>query len=259
MEFPFRGLLVLALGSVCCSLASASATCGAGGYSSTYLLSASGADITLSFDYSTLGTGLYALSYGSSVDGSTAWTDNATSNSTFGWSAAYPIVGGSYDMAEEFSKNVYSLTNTNQTEAEYAILNLDATFWAGAGSDGNGYAEAWAYSTLENLSTDEQFIAEDFSFSGENVQSFDSYYFYDSDAGNNWSRSGLIYSGADTWTQNQGGWGGAALFYLAPGQTDYIETEAASFHIAYSTTPAPAALATFGLALIASMRRRRRS
>jgi MYXO-CTERM domain-containing protein len=259
MKLAMKGFGVLALTTVWCSMANAYAYSYGTAYVGTYLTSGSGTDVTLTFDYAMLGSGIGAYGYGSTIDNSVAWTDNFSTNGTYGLSMAFPTVGGSFDFAEEESINVFSLTNTSQSSYEFAVLNLDPSASAEAYSDGNGYGYGIGAAGLYNWSTGDNFIAQDVAFSGENIQGWDEYYFSQSVGGSSWVSYGYAYYGADSYAGGGASWGGAMYVLLAPGQTDLIATEAASYHEAYSTTPAPAAIAPFALGLLGALRRRKRA
>jgi MYXO-CTERM domain-containing protein len=240
-------------------MANALAYSGGSGYAGTYLVSGSGADVTLSLYGYALSSGVYAYSYGSSFDYSLAWTDGVMSNGTYGLSVAYSTVGGSYDQAEEFSTNYYILTNNSTTNYEFASLSLNASTTNSAYSDGNGYAESLAAAELVNLSSGDEFFVESEALSGANQLSVTEGYWYESIGGYTWSETDYTAYSADSSVWAGFGWGGSYGVWLAPGQTDLIATEAGSLHEAYSTTPAPAAIAPFALGLLAALRRRKRA
>jgi hypothetical protein len=259
MRIAVKGLGVLALAAVCCSMANADAYAGGEGYSGTYLVSGTGADVALSFYGSYLATGVYASSFGSSYDWSTAWTDGYSANGTLGYSFAYPELGASYDFAKETSTNYFTVTNSSPTDYEYAALSLSASGSAAAYSDGNGYGYGWGGGALVNLSTGDEFIAEDTAFSGLNEMGVNEYYFYSSLGGFSLASYSFSLYSPDSYVWGGASWSGDMWVLLAPGQTDLIATEAASEHEAYSTTPAPAAIAPFALGLLGALRRSKRA
>jgi hypothetical protein len=257
MRFTSKGLGVLALTAVCSSMANAYAFGGAWSSSGTYLVSGTGADVTLSFDYSVLWPDADTYSYGSSSDESVAWTDNYMSNGTYGISFANPVPGGSFDTNSEYSWNFYVLTNNSQSTYEFALLDLYTSNTAVAYSDGNGYGEAVASAMLFDETNGDQYSSMDIAFSGLNRQGWNEDYFSMSVGGSQWSQTLVTYFGADTWVGGGAGWSGAMELYLAPGETDIIGTSAATFHVAVNNTPGPAAMVPFAIGLAGVLRRRR--
>jgi len=260
MKSTFKIFGTIALAAVGASMANAYAQGVGSGYSSaTYYQSQAGL-------YFTAASGQYYGYAASFVGSNWAGADyyggavpDSQYSTVYGYSQAGPQVGGAGFYGSLATENFVTLTNLS---SHYDTLYI----YAQTQGYGSGYSSNWneygagvgageffdSYGLIFQESVGEGFTGG--RYGGASAFAFN----YDIYNGSSYAS----YYGGNSYAQSAAGSASDFQLYIlsfAPGASDSFYTYGSEAHVAYSTTPGPAAVAPFALGLIGALRRRKKA
>jgi len=260
MKSNYKILGTIALAAIGASMAHATAVGYGDGYASaSYYESSTGLYYTAQvgnyngYGYSYVGSNWYGVDYLN--------YDNGFYNSTFGESVAYDTPGaGSGFFGELYGEGGVTISNLSSHYDTLYVYAYTYGFGEGYSSSWNNYGEGEGVGEFfDSAGLIEQY-SEGFGAAlgrgyGGDYAAWENYDIY------NGYTSGFGFFGNVFPGYAYGYSSDYQLYtlYFAPGASDTFYTYSYDAHVAYATTPAPAAIAPFALGLIGALRRRKRA
>jgi MYXO-CTERM domain-containing protein len=224
--------------------------------------------------YNVAGSGMYVTGSGGQYYSYSAYTygdagggdslgynvGNPAITEVYGESYAYTAVGGSYDSRVLDSYNWVTITNTSNYYQYEFVDAYTASSSEGFASNYNayGYGESygWVYDSagaLDQYSETGSF-ALGLGYGGTYGYAYN-YDYYNGLTGVYAYFGGSFPNGVSAGISDTQ----AYTLIFAPGASDTFYVIGDEAHVAYATTPAPAAIAPFALGLLGGLRRRRKA